>query len=87
MYYGIWWAGSVMAKSFLTHSYVRFKDLRFSLFTLICGHTHSCNQQLCSPAHLIISTGISPLLNSGILYLRYCRWSRPAMAEIQLEMV
>jgi peptidoglycan/LPS O-acetylase OafA/YrhL len=39
MYYGIWWVGVEMARSYLNHSTVRFKDLKVSFIYLFatCG--------------------------------------------------
>src|SRR5450432_1536192 len=61
MYYGIWWTGVIMAKSFIKNSFVKIKDLRISilvlsssvLLLLINAYIHRGN---------ITSIGISPLL-------------------------
>lgn len=61
MYYGIWWAGVIMAESFMKYNRVRIQDMKIPLLTLILTVIIlSINGYLNSAK--ITTIGISPLL-------------------------
>lgn len=61
MYYGIWWTGIVMSRSFLTHSTVRLKDISAPLITLVVA-TLVLAVNCYLHKDLITTIGVSPFL-------------------------